>query len=528
MPLRFKAQFVFLLIFAFLVALLCVPQLVVAQETDRATPSGREIPGQNTPPQVTPRAGSYDEVINWSELTANDAYVIHETMLNDHSAILDTQNTAFRKAITEGLKAARSAASKVRDAQGYRAVLSRYVNALKDPHTAIGFSAGLGQVKTAGIVAIWRQDRFEVVEAKADSGFLDGDQIIACDSARDLKADVAFAIEGTQSSTWQYWWQRLAGDYFVDKGDPVRRLPQSCTAQRSGQLVSVPLRWRVVDWSEESPKFRQGYADPKTSIELRKVANGYYWLSAPTFAPKSGGIRDFNRMIARLEENELEYRSSRIFVFDFRGNSGGSTVWGDRMIDALWSATILGDVRTAVLKSLPGGFKWWRASIGTLRLIDGFIEEVRGEDQGADWVKYFGNVKGSILRALAQQRPYVADPDNEPLTPISPSVRVSADGSAFEGRVYVLTDAACFSACVLTVDKFRRIPGVIHIGAPTGPHTAYGEVADFALPSGHAVLALPIAWMRSFVLKPGEVLLPQIRYDGPWTTEALERWVAGL
>src|SRR5690606_19351104 len=55
--------------------------------------------------------------------------------------------------------------------------------------------------------------------------------------------------------------------------------------------------------------------------------------------------------------------------------------------------------------------------------------------------------------------------------------------SPVQGRVYVLTDYGCASACLDAVDLFTAL-GAVHVGQETSADTVYMDTRDETLPSG--------------------------------------------
>jgi len=56
------------------------------------------------------------------------------------------------------------------------------------------------------------------------------------------------------------------------------------------------------------------------------------------------------------------------------------------------------------------------------------------------------------------------------------------------GRVVVLTDYWCNSACLYMLDVYLRLPNLIHAGVPTNADTIFMEVGTAGPPSGKAAV----------------------------------------
>jgi hypothetical protein len=99
--------------------------------------------------------------------------------------------------------------------------------------------------------------------------------------------------------------------------------------------------------------------------------------------------------------------------------------------------------------------------------------------------------------------------------------------SLLRAKLFVLTDAACFSSCIKTVGDFLKL-GAAQIGEPTGAVTHYSEVRELVLPSGLSTFSTLMAIMTESPLRIGP-FVPKYEFDGDIAdTAALEKWVQEL
>jgi hypothetical protein len=95
------------------------------------------------------------------------------------------------------------------------------------------------------------------------------------------------------------------------------------------------------------------------------------------------------------------------------------------------------------------------------------------------------------------------------------------------GKVFVLTDVACFSSCIGTVEFFRKL-GAVQVGQITGADTHYSEVREIGLPSGLATFSTLTA------IEPEESrnigpYAPAYEYGGDISdTTAVEKWITDV
>ena len=92
-----------------------------------------------------------------------------------------------------------------------------------------------------------------------------------------------------------------------------------------------------------------------------------------------------------------------------------------------------------------------------------------------------------------------------------------------QGKVFVVTDAACFSACLLTLNVLRDL-GATQIGEPTGPHSRYMESTALVLPSGLGVFRYVIGVAADPHFPPGPSV-PAVTMAGDIADNAaVEAW----
>ena len=95
-------------------------------------------------------------------------------------------------------------------------------------------------------------------------------------------------------------------------------------------------------------------------------------------------------------------------------------------------------------------------------------------------------------------------------------------------KAFVVTDAGCFSSCVVVMNTLKRM-GAIQVGEASGQNEVFGEsVGPFNLPSG-------LGWYRvpaSIIRQPRSALgglPPDVRWLGAMDDDAgLRAWIAGL
>lgn len=144
--------------------------------------------------------------------------------------------------------------------------------------------------------------------------------------------------------------------------------------------------------------------------------------------------------------------------------------------------------------------------------------------QDPQTARYYETLADDIDRAIAEGRPF-----DEPVPDCAPGepAAAAAPAPAYQGRVFIVTDHACFSSCLLMVRDFRTL-GATHVGEATNAATRYMEVREIVLPSG----LINFSTLQKVVVGEDADIgpfTPGFTFPGRMSdTPALEAWIAGL
>jgi hypothetical protein len=81
----------------------------------------------------------------------------------------------------------------------------------------------------------------------------------------------------------------------------------------------------------------------------------------------------------------------------------------------------------------------------------------------------------------------------------------------FSGRVILITDRHCASACLDFADLVRLVPGALHAGKTTSADAVYIDMGSVRMPSGN-LLFMPLKVWRNRV-RGNEPLVPGVSFD---------------
>jgi hypothetical protein len=206
-----------------------------------------------------------------------------------------------------------------------------------------------------------------------------------------------------------------------------------------------------------------------------------------------------------------------LLVLDLRGNSGGSSVWGDEIASAIFGAAWARQARAWLN---DGVYTEWRVSKDNVEAVRGQVKQLEtrhGADspQAAGARAFADSMAAALARGDLLYSPGRAA--RQGLTrPTAPPL---------PGKVVVVTTASCFSACLDFLDVMRLHPAVVQVGQPTGVDTDYMENWGWPLPSGLSQIGYPMKVYRNRRRANNEGYAPQVRRDDLADTNALAEWI---
>jgi hypothetical protein len=171
-----------------------------------------------------------------------------------------------------------------------------------------------------------------------------------------------------------------------------------------------------------------------------------------------------------------------------RGNPGGNSALGERLFDALTGGL---EASREQLAQVPQARALWRVSPRTIAdLEQGLRIDRANRGPGHPSIAFKEDVAARMRAALAQGEPWVEQPGGAALTPAL--VReLGVKPRHFTGRIAVVTDAACFSACLDFMDLLVLVPATTHLGLTTGADTRYMDVGDDYRVAAQTLAAIP-------------------------------------
>jgi hypothetical protein len=404
-------------------------------------------------------------------------------------------------------------AATARSYSDYLRALRFYTNGFQDGHIGIGLEITPEEVDWPGFLVGPSVDgAVAVTRAEADSDVHAGDLVTECDGHS--------IDELMREHVDPYFWNAAIpherGQHFhrlfhLDARDPVGRL-KSCRFS-SGE---VTLKWRRTSREDFTRVLDTSSREPVRAPRLYPI-DGIWFVSIPTFAYSSDtAVARIRELLAQLKANAPQLRESRV-VLDVRGNHGGDSAWGSEIATALWGKDWVERVESGFDNTVD-----WRASDANIRHVTWIVD--RQKKAGLmESASYWSRALDALKAARADGKPLARFEDRpkaiEGPPPPNPVV----------GRVFLLTDSECASACLDFADLVRRLPGVTHVGLPTSADTIYIDNTYAMLPSGLTGLGYSMKVYRNRVRKNNEWYDPAVRWPGgPMTDAALAKWLNSL
>ena len=468
----------------------------------------QEAPANAPKPMDLPR--------DWSATLTQDATGLHDIMIDSHPGVHDPLNPAFKPRLEEGLTVALERARTTTDAGGWWWALRAYVASFEDGHVGINITQpNYGfPTRLPGFLTIYRgADQVVADREHADDATPPlGVRLIDCDCV----AAEALAEQriGQFRGRWFLEAQRtLYGDWqFLSAQNPWIGEMRQCRFEADGATKTYALNWHATpeDIYARRARLAQRAA---TDFGLKHFDDGGFWISTPSFNgdPASETHAKLTALIADMKAKQDALRLAPYVVLDLRGNGGGSSHWSQLMAEVLWGDAWMAAHPEPAIEAVE-----WRASDGNIAEISAFLDKLRATNGQPELITWAEDAINGMKAAQAAGQVYWRSANDEKpadAAPPPPAPQLMA------GRVYVLTDSSCGSACLDAVDLWKTA-GALQVGRETSADTVYMEIREPVLPSGLAQIAVPMKVYRGRARGNNEPQRPQYVIDGDMSDDA--------
>lgn len=457
--------------------------------------------------------------VDWAATYRSDLDSVRSTFEHEHPGFAPPVDRAMASRMGAAYKAAR--ARSPTDYRGYAYSLSNFIAAIGDTHSFFYVDLQRAPEGWPGFAVARRGARIVVVD-RGISGRSPplGAELVGCDGigARQLERESLRAFGDARNPALQQW----AATYILVEANPARRKPRSCVFRADGRLQSYRLHWSPIEGAS-FPKLRAAAFGPTDDIGIDEIAPQVYWINLPTFDQSDATTPKLRAVVDAIKRDPLKFRRAKAVIFDVRSNGGGFVSWADELLTALYGKDYL-----AAHSVEHAGANDWRATPDALRSLQGVVDELRRIGADKDQIDGWNELVSNIRRAISEGKPFYRSGDPAPLEGGGLTRRRPKGAGPFPAHVVFLSDPLCASACLLFADKLLALPGVTHVGAPTGVDGIYTQVRQITTPSGQGKFQMSQVVVRGRPRGDMEFYKPDIPYSGQWTEAAYRRWVLEL
>jgi hypothetical protein len=465
----------------------------------------------------------------WAQLLGKDVEAMHRVLSENHPGAVDKENSAFRQWLAAGRAQALERAKRCDSFEGYLFALRAYGVGFKDGHLHVELLLGRDGARWPGFLAAWREGKL-VVRARAKDVVdlpAEGSEILTCDGVpvADLLRRDVFPFAGNPDLEAD--WGSVAPLLFVDERNPWRSsMPKSCVFREATAGTGTTSRTRSLDFRFIGRgELGKKLAVARETVDLPWVIRPFgargIWVGLPTFEPGEKGLAAVKEAIRAAPS----WRDRDPIVFDVRGNGGGNSAWGHEILAGLYSQEYL-DAQLGPRKART--YVEWRLSPGNVAHVARFVDAAVRERQPPEEVAARRAFASSLRQALAEGKSFWRREDGPPP---AKAAAAPAPPNRVAGRVFLLTDGSCGSACLDFADMVLGLPGTIQVGRATYADSVYMEIRYQMLPSGVADLGLGVKVYRNRPRGNNQPYVPkrEHRFSGDMRdTAALERWISAL
>lgn len=453
----------------------------------------------------------------WRKAATKDLAAVHD-LLRDNAPqmFVDRDSADFRKWLETGYAEAQRRLPKVQDYNGYIYLLWGYAGGFRDGHLRV--SGSPEHHRWPGFAMAWANGSYVVrMQSASAKDRLPpiGAKLLDCDgkSAENIARSHIDRYDGNidlyngraQSAFLLLW----------DLANPFVEPLKTCRFQGPSGVEEYPLSYRHIDRNEL--KFPQS---PRARFGLTQAAPKVWRIGIPAMS----GALAWPSLYADINAHLNDIRSSDRIIIDLRGNGGGSGVYAWELAKRLWGEPIVDHYQPflgpVVYPVTPG----LRQTIAETT-----IPELRKQSLAGKIPQQAVTEEEALLaqldKAMAEGRKFITEGRE------TAPVRGTPPANPMKAQVFLVTDHACFSACLDLMDLFLALPNDYHAGTETGADTIFMEAETHQLPSGQEYLNYGHkAWTKrprgsNVPYTPA----PALTYSGDLADEAaFERWLAAI
>lgn len=450
----------------------------------------------------------------WRIQAYADLEFIHQVITDSHPGVLEEKDVAFQTWYKQGYIEARQLLAQAKTAKQALAALHYYAIGYQDSHLNIMSSKAVEMAFWAGWIMQKRGNDFVVTEVANHWPIAVppvGARVLSCDGMLITQyIEINIAPYTDRRNLYQSW-QRNAMRVTLDS--PIEwplwheSRAQECMIQLSnGRQQAYPLLWQSYD--ENLSKIERFYTRKKYPLQVEQLDTDAFWIYASSFDLKSKQQLAFEEMLLAIRQ----LSKAQLVVLDTRGNKGGNSLVGLRILKALLKERFIETESNATAH-----FRISDLAINTFKKALEHYRKIHGESS-IEFRVVDKQYQGMQAAQLSGKDWFQQDSSGL-------QENIVETGKPFNGQLVLLTDSSCVSACLNFADMALGLPNTIHMGLPTNADTNYLEVASLKTPSGLSI-TIPIKVWRNRSRASNQAYIPEHLFAGDISdTAAVQQWV---
>ncbi|WP_286073630.1 S41 family peptidase [Stenotrophomonas sp. 59] len=459
----------------------------------------------------------------WPDVLQKDLDAADAAMRGSHPGTVDPRNPGFGAQLDEALALARSRTDRVTSYQGYWWAMKGYAASFNDGHVSLNALSGAPVLPAQwpGFLTGFDGDAQVVMTVEGGPGHPPlGARLLSCDGI-DAETLAARRV-GDFSGRWNLQASRVqaGGEVLLEQGNPFVPALRKCIFRIYARDKTYLLQWKPLGPEARKERLDDTRRSFRPANGWHVLRGGGYWITTSSFNadPAAGNFQQLTRLLQQLTPAADALQNAPLVVLDVRGNTGGASHWSIELAQLIWG-------RRAVEALRDESWVEWRTSDANIAQLRGFLQKLtQAPDTSPDLIRMLETVTDGMSRASARGDLLWREPSEVPAAPVRPE-----EGGDLRrpGRVVIVADASCGSACLDALDLWKRL-GAVQVGVETSADSLYMDVRPEALPSGLARISVPMKVFRGRTRGSNAPHTPDIRYEGDMRdTTALEAWIRG-
>lgn len=459
----------------------------------------------------------------WRKAAATDLDAMHDVLRDNAPQMFVERDSAdFRRWLEEGYAQAKSLLPKVHDYNSYIYLLWGYSGGFRDGH--LGVSGSPEHHGSPGFFMTWDDGAYVVRTVLAGNTHKVppvGAKLIDCDGRS--PEEIARATLDRYDGNLDLYADRViaANLMLMDLANPYVELPKSCRFQDASGIVEYPMIYRLSHKSDYIEWGKGGYPKARFGLAHSDAAPKVWRIGIPSMDSKL----DWPALYADIDAHIAEIRSADRLIIDLRGNGGGNSGFADELANHLWGEDV-----AKYYETTWGPLVYPATPVSRQALANDVLPSRRKQYEDGklpkEEVTDAEELLAKLNQAAAEGRKFVILNDH------APPPRGPRPADPMKAQVFLVTDHACFSACLDLMDHFTAIPNVYQVGTETGADTIFMDLDVYKLPSAvqEGLRYGKKAWIKrkrgsNVSYKPA----PDLTYHGdPADEAAFEEWLASL